>query len=335
MPSEHAAQDTLHPFSRLSPDFILEAVESTGLWCDGRTLALNSYENRVFQVGVEGAQPLIVKFYRPGRWSRAQIEEEHQFSLELQASELPVVAPLTHAPGQCLHHWKGFDFALFPRRGGHAPELDNPEVLFMLGRLLGRLHAIGSSKPFQVRPAISVQSHARDSAELISTRFIPTGLKAAYDTLARDLIQKLDKLLGPSFDAAFIRVHGDLHRGNMLWRDDYFHFVDLDDCCQAPAIQDIWMLLSGDRAQQQGQLIEVIEGYQEFMDFDPWQLRWIEPLRTLRMMHYAAWLARRADDPAFQKAFPWFNTERYWGEHLLELREQLALLDEPPLKLAF
>lgn len=323
-----------HPFAALSPDFILTAVESLGYLCDGRTFALNSYENRVFQVGIEDHEPLIVKFYRPGRWTREQILEEHTFSRELVEAELPVVAPLSDDNDVTLHTFQGFDFSLFPRKGGHAPELDNPDVLLMLGRLLGRMHAVGAVKPFAYRPTLSVADYAVDSAAYLVKYLIPASLRTAYDTLTQDLIRKLERILGARFEASRIRVHGDLHSGNMLWRDDYFHFVDMDDCRMAPAIQDIWMLLSGDRPHRQYQLQEVIEGYEEFHDFDSVQLEWVEALRTLRMMNYAAWLGRRVDDPAFTLAFPWFNSERYWGEHLLELREQLGLLDEPALRLA-
>ncbi len=322
-----------HPFAVLSPDFILTAVESLGLVCDGRTFALNSYENRVFQVGMEDHEPLIVKFYRPGRWTREQILEEHAFGLELAAAECPVVVPLALGDGATLHQWQGFLFCLYPRKGGHAPELERPDVLLMLGRLLGRMHAIGSTRPFATRPVLNVADFGHASAGYLLEHRIPSSLRRAYESLARDLLRRLDSILDQRFLQAGIRVHGDLHVGNMLWRNDYFHFVDLDDCRMAPAVQDLWMLLSGERQDRLWQLQELLEGYEEFFSFDPLQLRWIEALRTLRMMHYAAWLGRRVDDPAFGLAFPWFNTERYWSQHVLELREQLALLDEPPLTL--
>lgn len=338
MPSTNHPQDPAsavapHPFAVLSPDFILTAVESLGLVCDGRTFALNSYENRVFQVGMEDQEPLIVKFYRPGRWSREQILEEHAFGLELAAAECPVVVPLALADGTTLHEWQGFLFCLYPRKGGHAPELERPDILLMLGRLLGRMHAVGATRSFATRPALTVADYGRDSAVFLLEHRIPSSLRRAYETLALDLVKRLEGILDERYRLAGIRVHGDLHGGNMLWRDDYFHFVDLDDCRTAPAVQDLWMLLSGERQERQWQLQELLEGYDEFFTFDPLQLRWVEALRTLRMMHYAAWLGRRIDDPAFIRAFPWFNTERYWGQHLLELREQLALLDEPPLSL--
>ena len=322
----------LHPFENLTPSFIQDAIESLDYLCDGRVFGLNSYENRVYQVGIEEEQPLIAKFYRPNRWTREQILEEHSFCFELQEQELPVVAPMI-INDQSLFDYKGFMFALFPRKGGHAPELDNLDNLFILGRLLGRIHTVGASQPFTHRPGINVVNYGQDSGEYISNHFIPAELKTAYDTLARDLLERMDTIWQNSQPIHNIRVHGDCHIGNMLWRDDAPHFVDFDDARMAPAVQDIWMLLSGDRDSQQAQLLEIIEGYTEFGDFNPAQLQLIETLRTLRIMNYAAWLARRWEDPAFPHNFPWFNTVRYWSEHILELREQLAALQEPPLQL--
>ena len=326
-----------HPFDQLTPEFIMDAVEQHGFLCDGRNLALNSYENRVYQIGLEDEQgnsltPIIAKFYRPNRWTRDQILEEHTFCFELAEQELPVVTPLL-IEGSTLFEHNGFLFSLFPRQGGHAPELDNFDSLLTLGRLLGRMHRIGSSKPFEHRPALTIETYGTESVEFISEHLIPTELKTSYDTLTRDLLDKIEKSLNQFDSIQWIRTHGDCHIGNILWRDDNAHFVDFDDCRMAPAIQDIWMMLSGDRANQTAQLYEIIEGYEEFNEFDPIELNLIETLRTLRMMHYCAWLARRWDDPAFPMHFPWFNTERYWGEHILELREQMAALDEPVLKL--
>ncbi|WP_286238305.1 serine/threonine protein kinase [Neptuniibacter halophilus] len=326
-------QQLSHPFERLTPSFLMDAVETQGFWCDGRTFPLNSYENRVYQVGIEEQEPLIAKFYRPQRWSREQILEEHQFSMELAEQELPVVTPLSNSAGETLFDYEGFMFALFPRRGGHAPELDNMDNLFILGRLLGRMHRVGSSRPFEHRPALTSQSFGHDSFALLSEQFIPKALKPAYDSVAKDLLQAVDEILHSCRDLPMIRVHGDCHSGNMLWRDDAPHFVDFDDARMAPAMQDIWMLLSGNRHDQTCQLAEIVDGYNEFHDFPVRELRLIEVLRSLRIMHYSAWLARRWDDPAFPHSFSWFNTERYWGEHVLELREQMALLDEPVLNL--
>ncbi len=323
--------EQLHPFEQLTPDFILDAVESLGHWCDGRTLALNSYENRVYQVGIEDSEPLIAKFYRPGRWSREQILEEHQFCYELVEQELPVVAPIRDDNGESLFEYQGFMLSLFKRRGGRAPELDNLDNLYQLGRLLGRFHLIGEQRPFIHRPAITTQSFGYESIALISDKFIPMGLKTAYDSLVTDLMKVLEMRQKEAGEVKLIRVHGDCHGGNMLWRDEAPNFVDFDDARMAPAVQDIWMLLCGDRYNQTLQLSEILDGYAEFHNFDLRELQLVEVLRTLRMLNYAAWLARRWEDPAFPHSFPWFNTERYWSQHILELREQFSALQEPVL----
>jgi Ser/Thr protein kinase RdoA (MazF antagonist) len=322
-----------HPYDRLTPDLVIDAVESTGRLSDARLLALNSYENRVYQVGIEDGEPLVAKFYRPGRWSREQIAEEHAFSLELQAADISVVAPLADAAGTTLHEHHGFLFALFPRRGGYPPELDNLDNLLVLGRTLGRIHAVGRSARFEHRQDINVQRMLADSRTFLLDGFIPDELQPAYASLTADLLTAVDTTYAEVTEADLIRLHGDCHVGNIMWRDDVAHFVDLDDCVTGPAVQDLWMFLNGERHDRELQLSELIEGYREFCDFDPRQLRWIEALRTLRLVHYAAWLARRWDDPAFPRAFTWFNTERYWAEHILELREQLAALQEEPLRL--
>ncbi|ABC27038.1 putative homoserine kinase type II (protein kinase fold) [Hahella chejuensis KCTC 2396] len=322
-----------HPFDALTPEFIMDAVESQGYLCDGRIFALNSYENRVYQVGIEGADPLIAKFYRPNRWSREQILEEHEFCYELVEAELPVVAPLRMNDGETLPQAGEFHFSLFPRKGGHAPELDNFDSLLTLGRLLARIHAVGAVKPFQHRPRIDTQSFGRDAVALVREQFVPSELRASYDSLTRDLLQALEEIIGDGGDYVYIRTHGDCHVGNILWRDDAAHFVDFDDTRMAPAIQDLWMLLSGDRPNRTAQLVEIVEGYNEFYDFRPSELRLVEALRTLRMLNYCAWLASRWSDPAFPRNFPWFNSARYWGDHILELREQLAALNEEPLRL--
>lgn len=315
-------------FENLNPDVVLDAVESVGYVCDCRILTLNSYENRVYQIGVEGGEPLIAKFYRAGRWSDEQILEEHQFSFELVEHELPVVAPLT-IDGSSLFRFADMRFALYPRKGGHAPEFDNLDNLLIMGRLLGRIHAVGATRPFVHRPQLDSRSFGYDSVALVSAKFVPAAYKANYDVLAADLLQGVDALL--SATVTNIRTHGDCHAGNILWRDNAPHLVDLDDARMAPAMQDIWMMLSGDRTRQSVQLAEIVAGYEEFHTFQPQQLRLIEALRSLRILHYCAWLARRWDDPTFPHHFPWFNTERYWGEHILELREQIAALNEPQL----
>lgn len=325
-------ETNLHPFQKLTPSLVMDAVESLGFRCDCRTFPLNSYENRVYQVGIEDDQPLIAKFYRPQRWSDEQIREEHQFCFELAEHELPVVAPWRDGARESLFHFADFRFSLYPRKGGHAPELDNLDNLLILGRLLGRIHRIGALRPFTERPRLDCQSFGRDSAAFIAERFMPPEYRANYQAITADLLDAVDTLLA-EVDARCIRTHGDCHVGNILWRDQAPHFVDFDDARMAPAVQDLWMMLSGDRPRQTAQLAELLEGYGEFNDFRPAELRLIEALRSLRMLHYSAWLARRWDDPAFPVHFPWFNTVRYWGEHILHLREQLAAINEPPLSM--
>ncbi|WP_298267286.1 serine/threonine protein kinase [Geobacter sp.] len=325
--------ESTHPFSTLTPAFIMDAVESQGFVCDCRTLALNSYENRVYQVGIEEGEPLIAKFYRPGRWSDAQIVEEHDFCNELAEHELPVVAPWRNAFGESLFRHGGFRFALYPRQGGHAPEFDNLDNLLILGRMLGRIHRIGAVHPFAQRPVLDSRSFGHESVALIRDRFIPDELRASYTAVTDRLLEAIDAAVAEAGPVRLIRTHGDCHSGNILWRDDAPYFVDFDDARTAPAVQDLWMMLSGDRPRRIAQLERLLEGYTEFNDFDSRELRLVEPLRALRLLHYAAWLATRWEDPVFPRTFPWFNTPRYWNEQIIELREQLAALAEPPLEL--
>ncbi|MGH1470822.1 MAG: serine/threonine protein kinase [Cellvibrionaceae bacterium] len=418
-----------HPYEQLTPDCIISAVESQGYRSDARILALNSYENRVYQVGIEEQSPLIAKFYRPNRWTDEQIREEHRFTLELAALEIPVVPPLVNDQSQTLMEYSGFRFSLYSRQGGHTPELDNLENLVVLGRFLGRIHAAGSQSLFTHRPTVDIQSYGIDSVNFLSggipndsnyhlndnlnnafnntpnnkgtsgnsygsarsidddnfgntvassdqetlndnignsffddsdnnnrfnqiesennqddqfteqidtarptEDFIPPELRDSYRSLTEDLLDRIQE----RFDAIAyrtIRLHGDCHPSNILWREDRPHFVDFDDARNGPAIQDLWMLLSGSRSHQTNQISKIMEGYTQFHDFDPAELNLIESLRSLRIMQYAAWLARRWADPAFPRNFPWFNTTRYWSDHILELREQLAVIEEPSLEL--
>jgi len=321
-----------HPYVALTPDVVIDAVEAAGHRCDGRVLALNSYENRVYQVGRDDAPPVIAKFYRPGRWSDAQIQEEHDFSQELADAEIPLIAPM-RIDGASLFKHADFRFALFRRQGGHAPELEDKETRLWLGRFLGRMHAVGRARPFQHRPALTPERFGAESiATIIEGRWLPPHLETAFESLAEDLMNTIEYAWGRAGDFATIRLHGDCHPGNLLWRDGPF-FVDMDDCQSGPAVQDLWMLLSGDRYEMENQLADIIEGYRQFCDFNPAELQLIEPLRTLRMLHHAAWLARRWEDPAFPIAFPWFDSPRYWEELILSLREQLGTMQEPALTL--
>lgn len=324
----------LHDYADLNPDAVLNAVESTGLHSDARLLALNSYENRVYQVGIEGNAPIVAKFYRPARWSDDSIREEHRFTQTLADAELPVVTALPDSSGETLHRFGKFRFSLYPRAGGYWPELDSEDKYLRIGRLLGRLHALGAVEPFAHRPTITVADYAERSARfLLEYHFIPVDLETAYRTLFDDLLVRIKRGFAATGTYSAIRLHGDFHRGNILWADDTIHLVDFDDCRMGPLMQDIWMLLEGDHQSMEQQLNWLLDGYRQFHTFDARQLHLLEPLRTLRMIHYSAWLAQRWDDPAFPHHFPWFNTHRYWQEQILALREQAALMDEPPLEL--
>jgi Ser/Thr protein kinase RdoA (MazF antagonist) len=328
-----ARMKTALPFATLTPDRIMDCVESAGLRCDGRLSALNSFENRVYQVGVEDAPPVVVKFYRPGRWSDAAIGEEHAYCLELAAAEIPVVAPMALANGATLAHACGFRFALYPKRAGRAPELDDDETLEWLGRFIARIHVVGKRKPFAHRPSVDPRSYGEAPlAALLAGGFLPESLRAAYEAAARHALERVRARFAQAQGVKRLRLHADCHAGNILWSDGP-HFVDFDDCRTGPAIQDLWMLLSGDRAAMTRQLLTVVEGYRMFAQLDRTELLLIEPLRTLRLIHYAGWLAERWSDPAFPAAFPWFGTERYWQDQILALKEQIAAMDEAPLEL--
>ncbi len=322
-----------HSYERLSPDLILDAVESVGFEVNGSLLPLNSYENRVLQIGLEEQTPIIAKFYRPGRWSDSAILEDHHFSLELAEQEIPVVAPLLDKHQRSLFEYHGFRFALFPRQGGRSPNLENPDHLEWIGRFLGRIHAVGTNRPFQHRETLSVDILGWQSlAWLRESGMLPLEIASSYVALCENLLSRIDDIF-TAHDFRQLRLHGDCHPGNILWTDQGPHFVDMDDCRNGPAIQDFWMLLSGDRREMTLQLGELVEGYRLFHDFDTRELALIEPLRSLRLIHYSTWLARRWDDPAFPKAFPWFNTGAYWQEQLAILQQQKELLNQPPLML--
>jgi len=323
--------DRSRPYAGLTPDTVLDALEAAGLRGDGRLLALNSYENRVYQANLEDGTAVVAKFYRPRRWSDAQLAEEHAFALELEEREIPVVAPL-RLSGNTLHRFADFRFAIYPRRGGRAPELEDERVLEWIGRFIGRIHAVGATARFAVRPALDIESFGEEPRDwLLASGLIPIDLQEAWSSIA-------DAALGAvrdSFDQAgpfqSIRLHGDCHSGNVLWTDAGPHFVDLDDARSGPAIQDLWMLLPGDAGAATKSLRAVLAGYEQFHEFRRSELALIEALRTLRLLHYSAWIARRWDDPAFPAAFPWFGTQRYWQDRILELREQVAAMQEQPL----
>lgn len=321
------------PYADLSPETVLDAIEAVGYRCDGRVLALNSYENRVYQIGIEDADPLVAKFYRPQRWSDAAIREEHAFSAELAAQEIPVVAPLSTA-GETLHAHQGFRYAVFPRRGGRWPELGTRDDREWVGRFLGRIHAVGRASRFAERGALNMDDLGRNARDFVlEGDWMPDYLADKYAELTDELLDEVEARAAGWNGAATGRILGDCHRGNILWTDLGPHFVDLDDCVSGPAIQDIWMLLSGGEQEMRSELHDLLKGYEQFLPFNRREIDLIEPLRALRMVHYAGWLARRWHDPAFPKAFPWFAEPRYWEEHYRALQEQLVAVMAPPLEL--
>jgi Ser/Thr protein kinase RdoA (MazF antagonist) len=318
-----------HPYSELTPERVLDALGEAGLRPDGRLLSLNSYENRVYQVWLEDGSVVVAKFYRPERWSDAQIDEEHDFAHELAEREIPVVAPLSSAKTGTE---AVFRVAIYPRRGGRTPELEDPRTLEWIGRFIGRIHAVGATRAFKEREALTPQSFGHEPrAFLLASKLIPADLLDAWKAVTAQALAGVARCYDRAGAVRAIRLHGDCHIGNILWTDAGPHFVDLDDARMGPAMQDLWMLLSGERAAMGAQMHHVLAGYEEFADFDRRELHLVEALRTLRLIHYSAWIARRWDDPAFPVAFPWFNTQRYWQDRILELREQVALMEEEPL----
>jgi Ser/Thr protein kinase RdoA (MazF antagonist) len=321
------------PYSKLSPETVLDAIEAVGFHCDGRVLALNSYENRVYQIGIEDAQPVVAKFYRPGRWSDAAIREEHAFAGELAAQEIPVVAPLLQA-GESMHAHQGFRYAVFPRRGGRWPELGNSDEREWVGRFLGRIHAVGRASRFRERASLSMEDLGRNARDFVlDGDWMPDYLASKYAEVTDELLEAVEARALGWGGARLGRILGDCHRGNILWTELGPHFVDLDDCLTGPAIQDLWMLLAGSPQEMRTELTDLLKGYEQFLPFDRREIALIEPLRALRMIHYSAWLARRWHDPAFPMAFPWFAEPRYWEQHHRALQDQLAAVLEPPLEL--
>lgn len=323
---------TPQAYAKLSPDDVLNSIERFGFQCDGRLLALNSYENRVYRVGLDDGDSVVAKFYRPHRWSDEQILEEHAYTQTLAELEIPVVAPL-EMDGKTLLHTEEFRLALFPNRGGRAPDLEDFDQLEQMGRFMGRIHRVGGSTAFNHRPELTVETFGTQPRDFVlQNNFIPPELKEAYQSLTAQLLTEALQCYDRAGDVSLIRCHGDCHPSNVLWTDDGPHVVDFDDARMAPAVQDLWMFLSGERAEMTAGLDAVLTGYTEFCEFDARELHLVEALRTLRLIHYYGWLARRWDDPAFKRAFPWFNTQRCWEDHILNLREQAALLHEPPLQ---
>ena len=333
-PPERAGLD----YQELGPDDILTSVESLGYRCDGRFLTLNSYENRVYRVGLEEGSPVVAKFYRPGRWSDEAIREEHDFVAELSAHDIPVVAPFRPA-GASLHHHTAFRFAVYPCHGGRAPDLDDLALLRQLGQLVGRIHLVGAQREHIHRPRVDLPSYGEAShAFLLDNGLIPPDLEAAYVSVCVHVFDSIRGCYARAGATPDIRVHADFHPSNVLvgaggtnGSEARLHIVDFDDTRNGPAIQDLWMFLSGDRVEQAPQLEQLVAGYTTFRPLDARELHLIEALRTLRLMHYTAWLARRWHDPAFPRAFPWFDSRRYWDDHVLALREQIALMEEEPL----
>jgi len=319
------------PFTSLTPASVLDALDSIGLHSDGRLLALNSYENRVYQAGMQDGPPLVAKFYRPERWTDAAILEEHAFVASLAEREIPVV-PALEISGRTLHLFEGFRFSVFTKQGGRAPELDDRDTLQWMGRFIGRIHAVGALESYRHRPVLDIESFGVEpSSYMLAHDFIPAELVEVYRGVVEQALEGVRRCFDRAGKVKRLRIHGDCHAGNVLWTDNGPHFVDFDDSRTGPAIQDLWMLLSGERNDQTRQFSDLLAGYEDFYDFEPRELHLLEALRTLRLIHYAAWIARRWDDPAFSVAFPWFNTQRYWQDRILELREQIALMDEPPL----
>lgn len=320
------------PYANLTPELILQALEQLDLQPTGSLLALNSYENRVYQAELEGKEFIVVKFYRPGRWSNAAILEEHGFAYELAEQEIPVIPPLKF-DDQSLLECGGYRYAVYPRRGGRWPELENKDNLKLLGRLLGRMHRVGRSGRFEHRERLTVQNRGRDAlAFLQQCALLPPELKHNFVAAVDPLLDHIDGLF-EAVGASTLRLHGDCHPGNILWTPKGPHFVDLDDCCTGPAMQDLWMLLSGTQDEMAAQLLALLEGYETFSVFDYAEIQLIEALRGLRLIHYCAWLARRWHDPAFPHHFPWFNTPRYWEEQIVTFREQLERCYMPPIRL--
>jgi Ser/Thr protein kinase RdoA (MazF antagonist) len=319
----------LTPFAALTPDAVLGAAEAVGLEPDGHLFALNSYENRVYRLGRNDAPPVVLKFYRAARWSDAQILEEHAFATELASAEIPVVAPLRLGEST-LSHWSGFRLAAFPLQPGGAPDLDRADARELMGRTLGRIHAIGALRPFVARPSLAGERlGARARRVVLGSGQMPAHMQERYAQVSAELVAEIDATIAQGGGWRTLRLHGDCHLGNILWQPQGPVFVDLDDCVNGPAIQDLWMLLSGNPDEQARQWADLMAGYERFASIDQRQTRLIEVLRASRMLNHAAWIAERWLDPAFPRAFPWFGEARFWEQHVLDLIEQGSALADP------
>jgi Ser/Thr protein kinase RdoA (MazF antagonist) len=319
------------PFDVLTPPVVAEAAESIGLRPSGRLFALNSYENRVYQLGDEDGALWVLKFYRPARWSDEQIGEEHALTFELAAAELPVAAPLER-DGRSLFVHQRLRFAAFPYLAGRAPELDDRATLELLGRTLARMHAVGARARFRHRPRLTLERLGEQArGQVMDSGFVPEALHEQYARVSEQVIGRVRQVFDGFGSLPGVRIHGDCHAGNILWRPTGPLFVDLDDCMSGPRIQDLWMFLSGDAASQQSIWAALMEGYELFGEFDFAELTLVEALRSLRILNHAAWIAHRWHDPAFPRAFPWFADARFWERHISDLMEQMAAMDDPPI----
>jgi len=346
---EPTPRDLSQPYAGLNPDAVLDALDAVGLRGDGRLIQLNSYENRVFQVFLEDGRVVVAKFYRPGRWSDAQILEEHAFAAELAAQEIPLAAPWPlEVDGGSLHAPRvlltaptlasfetdagPYRYAVTARRAGRAPETEDPSVLEWIGRFIGRIHAVGASGTFAARQSLDVATFGEGARDwLLANDVVPPDALPGWRTAVDATLAAVRRAFEACADVRRLRLHGDCHLGNILWTEAGPHFVDLDDALTGPAVQDLWMLLAGSRAEMTAQLGALLDGYEQFMDFDRRELLLIEPLRSLRMLHHSAWIARRWHDPAFPIGFPWFASPAYWAEQTTRLREQLEAMTEAPL----
>lgn len=336
-PDDAPSEDSpiCHDYERLSPDVILNAIDDViaplGWLTSGHQTALNSYENRVYQIGIEEQPDIIAKFYRPNRWSDATILQEHQFCLTAKQDELPVIAPI-QINGETLFASHGFRLALFPKQGGHSGQVEQADEFEQLGRLLARLHQTANTLSFDQRPVMTPTTFARNSRDyLLDNQLIDPAMADSYASISAQVCDVLDEHWARAQPSLKL-VHGDLHAGNLIWAEQPY-MLDLDDCIAAPRIQDIWMLMHGEREQMQHQLKHIVRGYEMFLPFPEHELPLIEVLRTMRLMHYSAWLAKRMDDPAFKLAFPWFGSAKYWADEIVNLREQYEALQQAPLTL--